>query len=223
LADKIFSAAKESFRLPTEKLKVMGHGIPVGAFRCERKKGVEDVVSIVSVGRISRIKNPDILVLCADILNKKWNKSFIIKLVGPTITSDDRRFYLELEKLIRNKGLGNKVVFEGSVANKDIARYYCDSSLSVNLAPTGGVDKVVLESMASGMPVFTSNKAFIDYFGDYAKDLIFNKNDASNLAEKIMAVYHEGKKEKIGEFLREIVVKKSDLGILAKKIIKEII
>ena len=56
---------------------------------------------------------------------------------------------------------------------------------SVNLTPTGGIDKAVLESMASGTPAFVSNEAFRNYFGDLAGRLIFKYRDADDLADKI--------------------------------------
>ena len=70
--------------------------------------------------------------------------------------------------------------------NNKIAEYYWQNDLSVNLAPTGGVDKVVLESMASGIIALASNFAMEEYFGKYKNDIFFKERDEKDLADKII-------------------------------------
>jgi glycosyltransferase involved in cell wall biosynthesis len=67
------------------------------------------------------------------------------------------------------------------------ARYFT-ADFSVNLAPTGGIDKAVLESMAAGVPTLAANRAFKSYFGMYADRLLFMLRDPRDLAEKIASL-----------------------------------
>jgi len=56
----------------------------------------------------------------------------------------------------------------------------------VNLSPTGGMDKVVLESWATGCPALVANETFKDYLGEeLAPLLFFNFGDEEDLARKM--------------------------------------
>ena len=73
LVNKILTASKESFKLKTGKLQIVGHGILVEMFKNPQSKNYNkgDKLKIISVGRITRIKNLDTLIKAGSILNKK--------------------------------------------------------------------------------------------------------------------------------------------------------
>ena len=103
---------------------------------------------------------------------------------------------------------------QGFDAHGKIAEFYAEGDIFVNLSDTGSIDKAILEAMASGLLVLTSNEAFKPILsGKY-----LTENDPEQIAEKIIAL---SKSEK-DENLREYVAKNHSLENLIKKIIKEL-
>lgn len=219
LVDKIFTASKESFRMKTAKLQVVGHGIPVELFKnpygVNYKKG--DKLRIISVGRITKIKNLDTLVKACRILKKK-GLDFEVSLIGPVIGEKDKKYFEYLKQLISENDLNEEIKFLGSVPNNKIAEYYWQNDLSINLAPIGGVDKVILESMASGLLVLVSNVAFEGYFGKYKSTLMFKEKNADDLANKIVNLLSRTDLEDVRNFLLSSVKEKTDLVNLISRI-----
>ncbi|MDD5165080.1 MAG: glycosyltransferase family 4 protein [Candidatus Pacebacteria bacterium] len=214
-ADVIFTAAKESFKLPSKKVVVTGHGIDVAQFlNMQRSKVIgTDPIRLLHVGRVTQIKNCDTLIEAAKILGECWNKKFEIVFAGSPVTDADRSYMTSLSSLISTYKLDNQIKFIGHVAPSDINKQYAACDATVNLTPTGGIDKAVLESMASGVPVFSSNQAFVNYFDRYAEKLIFNERDADDLAQKIMALF-AGDLQTVGANLQKIAEEKADIGVL---------
>ncbi len=216
----IFTAAKESFSLASNKLRIVGHGINTRAFTCKECPVTENCFLITHVGRITRIKNIETLIKAAYLLQKDGLK-FKILLLGDPVKLEDFTYKIELEKIINDLNLEGAVIFEGSVPNKKVFEYYYKSGITVNLTPTGGVDKTVLESMASGVPVISSNMAFKPIFGVYADRLIFRFGDPQDLYLKIKSLMYDKEVYMINEYLKE---KSKDFSIenLIKKIVYEL-
>ena len=110
------------------------------------------------------------------------------------------------------------VDFVGFVPHSKMPNYYSTSDLLVNLAPTGGLDKVVLEAMASGLPVIVSNLAFKKYLNPYEDKLIFEYGDSENIAEKIINFVKQENKEELSHTLAEAVDSHHNLKSLIAKI-----
>jgi glycosyltransferase involved in cell wall biosynthesis len=98
---------------------------------------------------------------------------------------------------------------------------YASTDISVNLAPTGGVDKSVLESMAAGVPVLASNKTYERYFGVYAESLLFLENDAKDLASKIIALFSSGDIQAVTKDLQRIAKERADLPVLIRNMVEK--
>lgn len=182
LVDKIFTASKESFRLPSKKVEITGHGIDVEKFKPKTEKGKTEYKNtkfkIISVGRISPVKNYDLLVDAAEILKNK-NMDYDIKIAGAPILDSDKVYFERLKEKIKEKKLEDRIKFVGPIPNKDIADFYREGDLFVNFSDTGSLDKAVLEAMASGLEILTSNEAF--------KNILKNQNIVNGNAEEIVS------------------------------------
>jgi len=136
------------------------------------------------VGRVTPIKNCQILLDALSILVKKdsrWRAIF----VGDPVTQPDMEYKIKLEKIIKNKNIVSNVEFVGSMAGTEIREKFSEAFASVNMTPAGGMDKVVLESLATGCPAFTSNTAFKNLFGNKSANFIFSFRNISDLVQKI--------------------------------------
>jgi len=219
-AQIIFTAADKSFGLQSSKVEVIGHGIEVESFKCVKNQSNSQELIILHVGRITRIKNCDTLIRVGNELIGKINRPIKIWFVGETVTKEDILYRQELDTLIKDLGMEDVVEFKGSVSQEKIKDYYCQSDISVNLTPTGGIDKAVLESMASGIPVFSSNQSFVPYFDKYQKELLFKEKDYLGLSEKIDNLLIKPEYlSVVGEYLQGQVLDKSSLQKLIPLII----
>jgi len=225
LAHVIFTSAKESFNLPSKKLKIVGHGIDLAKFSDSRRPENQENFKIIYVGRISRIKNQELSIKAVDILvNKRGFEKIKVDFIGATIYPEDEAYKAELIKFIKNNQLENYINFVGSVPNKDIAKVYLEADLSLNLCPTGGMDKAVLESLAAGLPVIVFNKAFATILNNHGNLLLDNLSE-KELADKIAALINSDRQSlnSIGQSLREKIFNEYGASALMDKIIKELI
>lgn len=216
-ADHIFTASKEGFNIATPKLHIIGHGIDIEQFKNSGSHS-RKTLEILSVSRVTRIKNLDTLVRAVALLAKEGMK-VKCTIVGPQVTPDDARYFGELQTLIKTEGIEKNVSFIGGVPNEKVRDYYWKSDINVNLAPTGGVDKVIIEGIAGGVMPLASNTAFVEVFGPYHKDLIFNLKDHVDLAEKIKAVQSRQDREMVVTLLQRKIEQDFSHKTLIKKIL----
>ena len=183
--------------------------------------GEVHVFKIIYIGRISKIKNQKLLFQALNILvNKKFIHSIKIDLIGDARTKDELRYEKDLKLYLKEHKLNNFVDFKGAVNFNDIIKYYQNADLSLNLCPTGGMDKAVLESLASSVPLIVINKAFNEVLNDFRDMMILENENPEELSEKIIKIKNleEEKMEEIKIKLRE-KAKNFSLDNLIKKIL----
>ena len=222
LTDIIFTASKESFRLASQKVRVVGHGINVEKFKMKNtdtKSG--EKFNIITVGRISPIKDYEIMIKAVYLLNKQGIKNINLDIIGSTVLKTQESYFNSLKDMVAKMNLTDKVKFLGSISHNNIPKYFQKSNLFINLSGTGSIDKAVLEAMACGCLVLTSNEAFKKII---SAELMVEKNRPEKLAEKIKETMGKQKEEKnrIIQKLRQIVAQNHNLNNLIKNIITEI-
>lgn len=216
LADRILTPSPNSYNLKSRKKMVVGHGIDTDAFKPGREARHRKGFHIISVGRISPIKDYETLIEAAGILK---DKEVRVDIAGSPGLPAHHAYFNRLKDLVAQKDLSEIVHFLGDVPHQKLPAYYQSADASVNLCPTGGADKAVLESMACGLPVLVCNRTFTDDLGPYTDQLLFRQNDASDLAQKISGLMCSEQIEQTGAFLRKQAVQRHDLTRLMKKII----
>ncbi|MBI5765897.1 glycosyltransferase [Candidatus Falkowbacteria bacterium] len=217
-ADIILTASVESFRHPRypQKVKVVGHGIDLELFKPADKNN-SGRFNILSVGRISPTKDYESIIKAVDILN---DVNINFKIVGDVILKSQREYFENLYKIVETMNLIGRVEFVGWVANQDVALYYQQADLFINMSGTGSLDKAVLEAMACGCLVLTANEAFAKIL---PPPLMVEKNNPQVLAEKIqwvMSLPQEEKNETANKLINEIR-NNHNLDNLVKKIISQ--
>jgi len=224
VSDSIVSSSEASFPLESEKLTVVGHGIDTDFFSLKENDGFSSSFEIISVSRISPIKNIHTLIHAANLFqNSRGEHAFEIKIIGAELERD--QLYADsLRKQIEGFGLTEKVRFTGSLSSIDLRRQYQEANLLVNLTASGSFDKVVLEAMSCGVLVLTSNTAFRAVLEPIEPLLFVPKNDPYAIADhmhRIMALSPEARTE-IGRRLRDLVVAEHDLDRLANLLVNEV-
>lgn len=218
LCYKIATADRESLNIKSKKILEVGHGIDVSFFRTSRSFS-SNKLDILSIGRISPIKNYETLIRAARIL-KNRGLNFKIKIIGQPVMKNDFPYFESLKNLVSELNLNEYIQFVGFIPYSNMPKFYREADLLVNLAPQGGLDKVVLEAMASGLAVIISNQAFKKYLTPHQEALIFEYNNEKSLAEKIVNFYNFDfqKKKEISEKLYQSVLENHNLANLTERL-----
>jgi glycosyltransferase involved in cell wall biosynthesis len=195
LADIIITISKNSKRDIVELLKINPDKIRViylahsEAFRkldkyqsasyVLNKYGFRDYV--LTVGDIQAGKNLVRLIEAFAML-KNSNQECKLVLVGK-----ERSPYSELHETIRRMRLENTVKFTGYVSQEDLIHLYNAAHLCVYPSLYEGFGLPILEAMACGTPVVTSNISSIPEVAGGAA-LLFDPSDVHEMMEKINMV-----------------------------------
>jgi glycosyltransferase involved in cell wall biosynthesis len=218
-ADAVATASPESLRLRSSKVRILGHGIAAARFDTVRDGTLHDSVRIVSVGRITPIKRLEILIEALALLRKDGIPAEATLVGGPTVPSD-HAYQDSLRAQATRLDITEAVHFAGVVPYDAMPTQYRDQDISVNLAPTGGMDKAVLESMASGCIPLVANRAFASLFKQDADRLLFEPN-AEALAEKLrgLARLPQGERASLAKRLSDTVRKEADTAAIIVRLL----
>lgn len=221
LVTRVATASRESFRLPSRKVVVTGHGIDTEYFSPPPTRVWPHApFTVVSVGRLAPIKRLEILVEGVAELRRGASRCQLLLVGGPR-TEADRQYEASLRLRIEELGLDASVQLIGPVIRDRIVSWLWRSDVFVNLSETESLDKAVLEAMSCGLPIVTSNSAFRPVLGDLAGQLMVPRNDPAALADVIRAIAHwtPEQRDRVGWALRQIVVERHSLDGLAVQIL----
>ncbi|MBI2627839.1 MAG: glycosyltransferase family 4 protein [Candidatus Niyogibacteria bacterium] len=217
IVEKIFTASRESFRLPSKKAEILGHGIDIEKFKPAVNYQSSASYQIITAGRIAPSKNLDILIETAEIL-KKQKMNFEMKIAGAPITAADDQYFKKLKDLIVKNNLKDTIRFSGAIPYGEIEKFYQKGDLFVNLSATGSLDKSVLEAMACGVNVLVSNEAFSNILPEEN----FIKNSTVGQITERIKYFMDNRDSANKTILREIIVKNHNLKNLIKKLVENI-
>ncbi|MBZ0275409.1 MAG: glycosyltransferase family 4 protein, partial [Anaerolineae bacterium] len=156
LVRHLVTASPESLRLDSPKRLIIGHGIDTTVFTpAATPRPAERPFTVLSVSRIAPVKRLEILIETA----RRTAQPPHFRIIG-SVYPQDAAYADSLRQQICDAGLETIVELAGEVAHHEIAETYRQADVMVNLSDTGSVDKAVLEAMACGLPVVTSNEAF---------------------------------------------------------------
>lgn len=150
----IFTVSIESFRLPSQKVRVMGHGIDASLFLPHTPR--TDALRILTTGRISPTKDILGMLAVTDMLHV-YGTPFTFRIVGAPGSDTDREYENRVRSTIAEKPYASQVDYVGSVPHIEIPRLLANADIYLNLSKTGSADKGVLEALCAGVPVVTNN------------------------------------------------------------------
>ena len=181
LVDWVFTTSPESFRISTLKRLTLGHGIDMSLFKPQAHMASR-VLSLGTVGRIAKTKNIHAMILVVEKLRLR-GVEVTLSIVGSGVLPADRVYEEDLHRLAAAHSLETVVRFEGSVTQEALPSTYAALDVFLNLSATGSMDKAVLEALACGVPVVTTNAAFKDLLLPYG--LFVEGMDPGMLADAI--------------------------------------
>jgi glycosyltransferase involved in cell wall biosynthesis len=213
-AHDIFTAVKESFTIPSKKVHVVGHGINTDLF--SPREVSREKVEIVTVSRIAPIKHIELMIEAIPQIENQLGQGVTLTVISKVPEKSDP-YYAKLLAMVEDLGLGEKVHFLGAIPGGELPQYYNRASITLNLTPTGGLDKAVLESLSCGVPVIASNQGLQGLFGPFAEQSLVTLGDSGELVEKVVSAIRMTREERID--LRSLVVPAYAYQTLVGKII----
>lgn len=146
-ADVIFTASLESFRLPSKKVQVVGHGIDTDFFSSDAS--VERTQTLLSVGRLDKTKRHDFAIRAAALAHRE------LRIAGDGAERD------HLEVLARE--VNANVTFLGGVTQEQLRDEYRKAAFLIHASETGSMDKVTLEALACDLAVITTSNVYLQF------------------------------------------------------------
>jgi glycosyltransferase involved in cell wall biosynthesis len=140
--------------------------------------------NLVFIGSIIEVKNLGILVDVIETLNKKYEDSFRLHLIG------DGSYMSQLKSYVTSKGLQEHVVFHGRI-NAGASRILQECQVMV-LPGLGGL--AICEAMLNGLPVITGHAdgTELDLVNE-STGFVINEMTHDNLMSKIEVLFHDPK------------------------------
>lgn len=216
----IATASPESYNIAGSKVHILGHGIDTTHFT-PAMDNTRHAGHVLSVGRLSTIKNYEqLLQAVALLVQDPAFKNAKVQIAGGQ-TQEEPDYQAYLLQQVQELALDKRVDFLGTITPQAMPEVYRKAVASVNLAPTGGLDKAVIESMATATPVIFHNRTFLPLVGKDA-DLLWCKDLApETIAARLAAVLalDAPAYQALGQRLREAVVREHDLEGLADRLV----
>lgn len=104
--------------------------------------------------------------------------------------------YDEVFELVEKLGLKERVIFAGYIPDKDLESFYSAADLFIYPSYYEGFGIPVVEAMACGCPVITSNNSSLSEIASGAALLINNPDDIDEIARKMQRVILNKKLQK---------------------------
>lgn len=213
LVDTIFTASKESFPLPTPKLRIMGHGIEVAEFFSSEDSMVNPP-AFISIGRLSQSKGYDVMLAALAALNEG-----VLTVYGEPGNNADSIYQSSLIEQAAKQKITERIMFAGPIKHSLVGKALTGNSLFFHASRgTGSLDKAPLEAMFSGLPVVSTSPAFKNILEPYG---LYVAGDEAEFAQKVELYLQKPERERkqIGLELAAMVKSQHSLTQLIPKIV----
>lgn len=164
---------------PKKEISIIRSGIDVAEYFPDTSKRSAGEMRIICVSTLSPMRGVRSLIQAFKILSGRYDQ------VRLTIVGDGNE-RKSLEDLVQGLELKGKIEFVGAISGEDVIEHYQRASIFVRPSLEDTKNRIVLEAMASGLPVITTDTEGIsEIIFDKQNGFIVKKKDPDDLAEKI--------------------------------------
>ncbi len=225
-AEKITALSKslayeisEGYNIPYERIEIIPNGISVKEYEnvaCDEikeKYNLWDTINVLFVGRINQRKGVDYLIdAIPKVLQNVKNIRFLLVGSGNTI------FY---KKRARELGIEQYINFVGHISHEDVSKYYASADIFILPSLYEGMPFVVLEAMAAGKPVISTNIAGIpDIINNGHTGFLIEPKNVNAIAKYItMLAKNEKLRKNVGNNGKENIKKFFNIENVSKRLL----
>jgi glycosyltransferase involved in cell wall biosynthesis len=175
------SMKKEMQKISAKEISVIPNGIDIDRFNDSSPKFSESLdTKIIFVGNLRPEKGVSYLIEAIGHITKKYINSRLL-IVGEGPQKEN------LEKLVNKLNINNRVIFSGKVTTDEVPVYLKNSDIFVLPSLQEGFPNVLLEAMASGLPVVATDVNGInEIIEDIKNGFLVQSKNSEEIAKKIL-------------------------------------
>lgn len=163
----------------------------VEQIRAMYTKGRENVRLLCSVSRLEEEKNPEFLIEGIRCIKKKSRQEIRVLLIG------DGSMRTRLEKMARESGLEDTIVFTGNIPNEEV-KYYLGASEVFLFASKSETQGIVLEeAMAAGCPVVALQASGVEDIVRNGINGYMTAEDTEEWSSRVLQILADDTREKM--------------------------
>ena len=205
------------FQIPNEKILQIMNPIDTTIFKSREKETAAKKLELDSnyqyllyVGRLSKNKGiEEILSVFKKLKESHSNLKLILIGDGPLLN--------QIQDYIKQNNLITDVILPGRLTHEIACYYYNISSVLLNIGASGGLANVVIEAIASKLPILATNVgATKDYVGEKSKNgILINSINEVEIEKGIIEIISNRKKYKNSN---EKILEKFSFDFFGKKL-----
>ncbi|MHB9129425.1 MAG: glycosyltransferase family 4 protein, partial [Candidatus Humimicrobiaceae bacterium] len=140
----------KKYEISNNKIYKVPNGVDLNNFKSLPFK-LNDPIRLLYVGRLSKQKNIPLLIRTFKIVTEKINRNIELDIVG------DGEEKGKIITLIKAENLENKVNLRGELRGERLYEIYSNSDIFILTSDYESFGMVLIEAMASGLPIIASN------------------------------------------------------------------
>lgn len=163
-----------------DRVKIVPNRVDFSVFK--KYKTSYDILEkpkFITAGRLSRIKNHKALI---DMLYSTYGNDFSLCICG------HGTLYSELKNHIRSLCLEKQVQLLGNLSQEKLNCAMIESDIYIHYSTTEAVPRAILEAMAVGLPVMSSNVGFIEGVITNDTGVLFDLKDPVQIKRELLAM-----------------------------------
>lgn len=184
---------KEMQKISKKKTVVVPNGMDKNKFNLDKYESRENLglssndKIIIFVGRLEPVKGIQYLIESMNILKNTENN---LKLLVVGYGKDDQK----LKLLVKTLELEEIVIFTGKIPNEKIPEYLAASDIFVLPSLSEGFPVVLLEAMASGLPIITTKiRGLAEIIQDGVNGFLVHPKSSNEIADRISLILNDKK------------------------------
>jgi len=199
---------------PDVAIHVIPNGVDVERFRPESSPDRNGTVRLLYVGRLTYQKGVDVFIQALHKLDSKIQ--FEVELVG------DGNARRQLETMVQKLGLAERFHFVGWLDRTKLPQRYQQADIFVLPSRDEGMANVILEAMASGLPVIaTSIAGNAELVRHGENGLLVTPDDPGRLADALIELMNKVElRQRMGASGRTLVERKYSWSHMAEQYLR---
>jgi len=166
-----------------EKIKLINEPVDTGLFKPVIKNISKKSRTILFIGRFSPEKGAKYLVQAMPKIIKVFPQAKL-KMIGQ---GNEKK---ELINLTKNLNIKNSIEFKGEIPNNQLRQFYTQADVLVIPSLSEGLPKVLLEALASGLPVIGTKVGGIpEVVKDGYNGLLIESKSSDEIAKSIIKLF----------------------------------
>jgi glycosyltransferase involved in cell wall biosynthesis len=193
ISQKVKDYNCNTFNIKRDKVRVIYNGIDFSLIppNTRNHQNPSHKVIIGSIGKVTEQKGFDTLITAFKIIAEKYPHC-TLEIVGAVSSKGNEKYSQSILELVNKLGLADSVLFTGAIPYDEVYKRLFTWAVFVLPSKWEGFGLVIIEAMASGVPVIASKvDAIPEIIDDGKSGLLFKVNDPQDLSEKIIRLLEQ--------------------------------